>query len=144
MGVPGTDVRIVDTDGTPWRIILGRGQVDVISLPTVTVNPNITATFTNLTTATAGKKQLLAAPGTNLSYQLRYVHINNGGASTVTAALRQGSTGGDMFKAQLASTGGQWNANLIATYRQLSANTSLFVTLSGAVKVNFTIGYKVV
>jgi hypothetical protein len=135
------EVTVYDKSGTdPLDIVNGRAQVDIISTPSDTGN----ASYASASTATAGATQVIASPGGTSSLQVRYVHANNGGSGNVTVAFREGSGGSDFFVSRLAANGGQWNANLISSYRQLTADTSLFVTLSGAQQVYVEVGYRIV
>ena len=135
-----TDVEVRGDRGERLAIINGRAQVDVISTPLDLGN----ATYVSLSTATSGATQMIASPGANAALQLRYVHVNNAAAANVTVAFREGSAGSDFFVSRLAANGGQWNANLIASYRQLTDNNSLFVTLSGAQQIYAEVGYRIV
>lgn len=124
-------------NGDTVRLRLDKyGRVQTVSPPVTVVSDNATPITTATTTT------VIAAPGAGKKLRIHYIHAHNSSATATSVSFRDGTSGTQYFINTLTQyaifahrINGGWD---------LTANTLLAITTSGAGSVNWTIEYEVV
>jgi hypothetical protein len=119
------------------------GDVDVTSTPVV--RSILVASTNNTPITTATDTTIITAPTGGQKIRLYYVNASNNHATVATDVMfRDGASGARLWRNPLAPLYGIFAHNLRPHYLDLTANTALVVTTTGAANVHVTVEYEIV